>query len=233
MFSGWLNVLAIISLSLGAASASIIAFDILSLGRRQSMRVMDLVWPVTALWSGPLGLAAYFWWGRAGTKQAMMTAKERGEDPPNIKQPFPVLVGKGATHCGSGCTLGDLVAEWLILAIPIYVFGHTIFGAWIYDYILAFTFGIAIQYFTIKPMRGLSVGDGIKQALKADTLSLSAWQVGMYGWMAIATFAIFGREMPKTSPVFWFMMQLGMLCGFLTSYPVNGWLLKRGIKEAM
>lgn len=108
-----------------------------------------------------------------------------------------------------------------------------IFGAWIYDFVLAFLFGIAFQHFTIKPMRDLSVKDGIKQALRADSLSLVAWQVGMYGWMAIATFAIFHRELLKTNPVFWFMMQLAMFVGFATSFPLNRWLLHRGIKEKM
>ena len=32
---------------------------------------------------------------------------------------------------------------------------------------------------------------------------------------------------------YWFMMQVGMAVGFLTSYPVNAWLIRRGIKEAM
>lgn len=97
----------------------------------------------------------------------------------------------------------------------------------------AFLFGIAFQYYTIKPMRGLSVGQGLWAAVKADTLSLTAWQVGMYGWMAIATFLIFGRELPKADPVFWFMMQIAMVAGFFTSYPVNWWLIKKGVKEEM
>ena len=29
------------------------------------------------------------------------------------------------------------------------------------------------------------------------------------------------------------MMQVAMMTGFLTSYPVNWWLLRRGIKEVM
>ena len=29
------------------------------------------------------------------------------------------------------------------------------------------------------------------------------------------------------------MMQIAMLAGFGTSYPVNWWLLRKGIKEAM
>ncbi len=98
---------------------------------------------------------------------------------------------------------------------------------------LAFAFGILFQYLTIKPMRRLSRKEGLEAAIKADALSLTAWQVGMYGWMAIATFAIFGREIPKSSPVFWFMMQIGMVLGFFTSYPVNWLLIRRGVKERM
>ncbi len=66
-----------------------------------------------------------------------------------------------------------------------------IFAVWIIDYLFAFGFGIAFQYFTIKPMRGLSMGQGLIQAVKADTLSLTSWQFGMYGWMAVAHFWLF------------------------------------------
>ena len=55
----------------------------------------------------------------------------------------------------------------------------------------------------------------------------------MYGWMALATFVIFSREIPRTTPLFWFMMQLAMWLGFATAFPVNWLLLKRGVKEKM
>lgn len=32
---------------------------------------------------------------------------------------------------------------------------------------------------------------------------------------------------------YWLLMQLGMVLGFATAYPVNVWLIRRGIKEAM
>jgi len=32
----------------------------------------------------------------------------------------------------------------------------------------------------------------------------------MYGWMALMRFVIFGKELPKTDPSFWFLMQIGM-----------------------
>ena len=143
------------------------------------------------------------------------------------------MTGLAATHCGSGCTLGDIVAEWLMFAFPFTLFGHKIFGAWVVDYILAFLFGIAFQYFTIVPMKQLPTGKRDLGGGEGRFPVADGWQVGMYGWMAIVVFLIFGHEIHKTNPIFWFMMQIAMWFGFLTSYPVNWWLLKKGVKEKM
>lgn len=232
MEPNWLTVLASISLGLAFVCSVIIVIDLLT-GHPQKMWIMDVVWPITALWSGPFGLYAYYKIGRLSTKEKVSQAKKRGKKPPNKQKPFWQSVAVGATHCGGGCTLGDVIAEWFVFFVPLTLFGRHIFGTWLLDFVLAFLLGIAFQYFTIKPMRDLSVKDGLIQAVKADTLSLTAWQVGMYGWMAIATFLIFGYELEKSSPVFWFMMQLAMILGFFTSYPVNWWLLRKGIKETM
>lgn len=59
----------------------------------------------------------------------------------------------------------------------------------------------------------------------------------MYGFMAFASFYLFrhvlGVRLEVSTPEFWFMMQIAMLCGFATSYPVNWWLLRAGVKEQM
>jgi hypothetical protein len=152
---------------------------------------------------------------------------------PPQRRPKWQAVALATTHCGSGCVVGDIVAEVFLAYVPVTLWGKPIFGAWVVDYILAFTFGIAFQYFTIKPMKQLTAGQALLTAVKIDSLSLTAWQIGMYGWMAIVTFAVFGQEMSKANPVFWFMMQIAMCAGFLTSYPITWWLVSRGIKEAM
>ena len=76
-------------------------------------------------------------------------------------QPYPIIVAKGTLHCGSGCTLGDILAKWLAFAAAMVaiVFGwHSVFeektyAVWVLDFILAFGFGIVFQYFAIVPMR--------------------------------------------------------------------------------
>jgi len=56
----------------------------------------------------------------------------------------------------------------------------------------------------------------------------------MYGWMALVYFVFFAATpLSKSSWTFWFMMQLAMCAGFLLAYPVNGWLIRLGIKKAM
>lgn len=229
----WLRMVAAASL-IGGLCCLITALDLNRPENRQHMWIMNLVWPITGLYAGPLALWAYYRVGRLSTHAAMQEARERGEqEMPGRKKPFWQAAGLAATHCGSGCTLGDICAEWLIVLAPFTLFGREIFGAWAVDYAFALAFGIAFQYFTIVPMQKLSPGQGLVAALKADALSLTCWQLGMYGWMAVATFLIFGRELPKTGPVFWFMMQIAMLFGFLTAYPMNWWLLRVGIKERM
>jgi hypothetical protein len=228
----WLAYLSWASLAVGFACAGVIVLDIL-MGHPQHMGIMNVVWPITALYSGPLGLLAEYRLGRQSTRHRVHLAREWGEEPPGKRKPFWRQLAVAATHCGSGCTLGDIIAEWMMVAVPFELFGRRLYAAWVVDFAWAYVLGVVFQYFTIAPMRQLSVGKGILAAVRADTLSLTAWQVGMYGWMTIAVFLIFHRELKPTEPVFWFMMQLGMLCGFLTAYPVNWLLLRAGWKEPM
>ena len=228
MAPGWLHALSIAYLAFGGLCALVAAIDVTR--RPQPMWIMNIVWPVTALFGGVLVLWLYFTYGR-----------RHGDD----RTPFPIAVANGTLHCGSGCTLGDIIAEWLAFAFPAVpvafgygsLFGTKMFAVWILDYIFAYVLGVFFQYFTIAPMRGLSFWPGLRAAIKADTLSLTAWQVGMYGFMAIAVFLIFrhalGADLRTDMPEFWFMMQIAMICGFVTAYPVNWWLLRVGIKEPM
>ena len=228
MEPGWLHTTAIISIIVGFFCALTIIAD--EFRHPQKMWIMNLVWPLTALFGSVLWLWFYFSHGRATIKK---------------KQSFRVMVAKAASHCGSGCTLGDICAEWLAFAIPAIavtlgwhsLFQHKLFAVWILDYIFAYGFGIIFQYFTIAPMRKLGFAKGLWAAVKADTLSLTAWQIGMYGFMALASLLIFPQffstELKVNTFEFWFTMQIAMLCGFVTAYPVNWWLLKAGYKEMM
>ncbi len=240
----WLHALSILAILSGLASALLIVAD--EWRDPQHMAIMNAVWPLTALFAGPLALMFYFSHGKNAAKSRMASHESSGEGHhSHPKSSTPVAVSKACAHCGSGCALGDMIAEWLAFFFPVVavwfgwqsVFAERIFAIWVLDFVLAFGFGIAFQYFTIKPMRGLTPLKGLVAALKADALSLTAWQVGMYGFMGFAHFWLFprvvGTELRVPSVEFWFMMQIAMLAGFVTAWPMNWWLIRAGIKERM
>lgn len=198
----------------------------------QKMWIMNLVWPITALYLGPFAV-----WMYRTTRSLMKKDRNPNAQPSKVAQTSTVSrrtqISVATFHCGAGCTLGDIIAE---TTVPI--FGLAFAGEFgtklLADFMLAYLLGIAFQYFTIVPMRNLGFYAGVKAALRADTISIALFEVGMFGWMALSYFVLFPSPHLKPSdPVFWFMMQLAMIAGFLTSYPANRWLIAKGWKEKM
>jgi hypothetical protein len=224
-------------------------------GNRQHMTIMNLVWPITALYWGPAALWGYFTAGRKMTHKHMREMQrkqqsrkqERGNPRPQSameeeqngeqkeeSEATRAQIALADTHCGAGCTLGDISAEWWMATMGLAFAGGEFGTRLVMDFLLAWSFGVVFQYFTIMPMRGLSVGRGIVEAIRADTLSIVAFEMGLFGWMALTYYVLFPQPHlhPAEAP-FWFMMQVGMILGFFTSYPINHLLLKIGWKEKM
>ena len=230
MPAGWLAALSWVALGLGFASTAVVLTDIYLLGYRQRMPVMEAVWPVTGLYAGPLAVWAYYRYGRPASARWL---ERHGRDEPPEK-PRWATIAVGVSHCGAGCTLGDIIAEFAIFGLGLTIAGLALPVEYAGDYLLAVALGLVFQYFAIAPMRGLGIRDGIRAAAKADLLSLSAFEVGLFGWMALMSLVFFpGPHLHPDQAAYWFLMQVGMLIGFLTACPANVWLINRGIKEAM
>ena len=216
-----LNTIAFIYILLSIAACLFVVADIFLIGRRQSMKVMEAVWPLTLLYWGPLGLPFYLSFGRGGSGQTLMHG-----DVPMWQAVF-----KGAAHCGAGCALGDFAAEWIAAGLALTLFGSALAARFSLSFVLAYLLGIAFQYFAIAPMRGLGLREGVAAAIKADTLSLIAYEIGMFGFMGFRAWA--WPELQMTDWSYWLMMQVAMVLGFATTYPVNWLLIAAGVKEKM
>lgn len=241
----------------GIVIALVIANDLAH--HKQSMKIMNVVWVLTALWASYLALWAYFKFGRETMKMddsaGDMQMKSDMQSMPEMKmdmdmkdmpmdmsmgdmgdmgRPHWQSVALSALHCGAGCTLADIIGEWFTSYYPISIGGSLLVGSWVFDFILALIIGVYFQFYAIREMEKISVSSGLSRAFKADFFSLTSWQVGMYGWMAIVYFVIF-KDVPlvKDSWTFWFMMQLAMLIGFVCAYPMNALLIKLGVKKGM
>lgn len=148
----WLTVVAWLYLSVCFCCAGSIAYDIAVNHRRQPMGVMNVVFPITALYLGPFALALYWRWGRAAARtmapvstnraavpQAAVTSAGGGPQlrggqhadhemagaagPGGADEPAPaddrarpwwVTMAIEVSHCGAGCTLGDVISEFAI-----------------------------------------------------------------------------------------------------------------------
>lgn len=240
-----MQIIAYVYLTVGLGGALYIVYDI-KRGHNQIMSIMNVVWPITIFYLGPLGIWAYWHLGHSSLKQSVNSENPRLEEAiknlhrvkphkSESKKPFWESIFVSATHCGGGCTLGDIGSAWLIFFANLTLFGSTLAAAYVFDFTFAWVLGIIFQYLAITEMKKISVKKGITDAIKADTISLVAFEVGLFGWMALVSFVIFGRtwHANPTEPVYWFMMQIGMTIGFFTSYPVNWWLVKKGIKHGM
>lgn len=205
----------------------------------QAMAIMDVVWPVSALYFSVFAIWAYYRWGRKKTKEAMRGMKmhaawDNRDQGQKREGPTGSQVAVGTSHCGAGCILADVVCEFAIAEAGITLLGSMLLAEFAIDFAAAWALGIVFQYFAIKPMRNLSVRQAVVASIKADTLSIAAFQVGMYAWMAAVFFLLFPHpHLTAFDPRYWLMMQIAMICGFATSFPMNWWLIHVGLKEAM
>lgn len=231
-----LTIISWIFLAIGLVSCVIVYLDV-NLGRYQAMPIMNLAWVITSIYMGIIGLFMYFRYGRASGKPMVHEmhhdhAAMKGGCEHHMMKPKPmwVQVFISSTHCGAGCGLADIVSELLIYFAGITFWGASIWASFFIDYGFAVVFGLAFQYLNIKPMKpDTPAWQVFWDAVKADILSLTSFQVGMYAWM-LAIYFIFHGQVLADSAFYWFNIQIGLILGLFTTYPVNYLLIKTGVK---
>jgi hypothetical protein len=228
------TVIASISLVVALISAAVITID--EFRHPQKMWIMNIVWPVTALYLSVFVLWGYFRIGRGmaqdatqGMSMEQMHHEQQARIDPTWRQIFVA-----DTHCAAGCVVGDIIAEFGLFALGWTFLGKSLYAEFLGDLFFGWLFGIAFQYFTIKPVQKLTPRQGLMAAVKSETLAILTFEIGLFTWMALAYFVIFPNpHLSPLKPGFWFMMQIGMVIGFLTSYPMNRWLITVGWKGVM
>ena len=112
--------------SLGIAFICAIVIAIDETRHPQKMWIMNVVWPVTALYFSAFVLWGYFRIGRGMAKSAMpgmsmdvqtpkteqKEKKERTRCDPTWRQ-----TAVSDTHCGAACVTGDVIAEFSLFAL--------------------------------------------------------------------------------------------------------------------
>ena len=202
--------------ALTAASIAVMAFDLAT--NTPAMGVMKAAWILIALYLGSIGLVVYLLSCRQplpGTHDAFVAA--------HWKQSIGSLA-----HCLAGDATGIILAAMLT-----YRFGFPNGVDLLLEYTAAFLFGWMIfQALFMRSMLGGNYVLALRKTFFAEFVSMNMVMVGM-----IPTMVILMRALPEARdplrPLFWGVMSLATLVGGLTAYPINSWMVRRGIKHGM
>ncbi|WP_102109089.1 DUF4396 domain-containing protein [Oceaniglobus roseus] len=171
------------------------------------MSLMKVVWVLTVIYSGPLGLAIYW-----------LTGRKEISDDHLWRRGF-----RSVAHCYSGCGMGEIVG--VILAAALFA-GANVATA-VTTFILAYIAGVAL---TVGPLMqdGVAFPTAFKDALISETPSIAVMEI-----VAIGTDLLLAGKAHIGEVLFWSSMVISLTAGLVAAYPVNVLLLKFGVKEGM
>ncbi|OHV70322.1 copper oxidase [Mesorhizobium sp. LCM 4577] len=181
--------------------------------------VMKWGFILVTLYMGPLGLLLYV----LGDKEPRPGQHEAFTSP-LWKQ------GVGSTiHCVAGDATGIILA-----AVVTATLGLPMWLDLIVEYLAGFAFGLFIfQSLFMKSMMGGSYWENVKKSFLPEFISMNFMMAGM---APVMSFLMMGRDMRAMEPselLFWGVMSLGVIAGFVLAYPANVWLVARGLKHGL
>jgi FtsP/CotA-like multicopper oxidase with cupredoxin domain len=181
--------------------------------------VMKWGFVLVTLYMGPIGLLLYV----MADKEPAPGTHERFVQP-LWKQ------GVGSTvHCIAGDATGIIFA-----AVVTALLGFPMWIDVIVEYVFGFLLGLLIfQALFMRDIMGGSYGQNVRRSFLPELLSMNMMMAGMAPVMILLMMGRDMRAMWPTEPLFWFVMSLGVTVGFMIAYPVNVWLVAKGMKHGL
>lgn len=173
----------------------------------QIMPLMKWVWGLAVLYSGPIGLAAYFYSGRR--QIAHDSVPRRGF--------------RSVAHCYSGCGAGEIIG----VTIAAGAFSLNNWGISLITFFLAYVIGFGM---TMGPLiqGGEDFQTALKDAFYSETPSIAIMEIVAIGvdlWLA--------GSARFNDPLFWSSLIVSLVISLIAAYPINILLIHHGVKEGM
>ncbi len=213
----WIDAILLVWFTLTALSVIYVAYDAFT--NNPEMTVMKWGWVLVTLYLGPIGLFLY-----------VLSCQE---PEPGMHEEFVKPLWKqglgSAIHCVAGDATGIIVAAVITasLGLPMWI-------DLIVEYIAGFAFGLLIfQSLFMKDMMGGSYRKAVRHSLYPEWVSMNFMMAGMFPVMVLLMMGRDMRAMEPTELVFWGAMSAAVTVGLLACYPVNLWLVSKGLKHGM
>ncbi len=181
--------------------------------------VMKWGFVLVTLYMGPIGLLLYV----MADKEPAPGAHEQFVKP-LWKQ------GVGSTvHCVAGDATGIIVAAVITALI-----GLPMWADLIVEYTAGFLFGLLIfQALFMRKTMGGTYAENVRRSFLPELISMNCMMAGMAPVMVNLMMGRDMRAMWPGEPLFWMVMSLGVIAGFAIAYPVNVWMVSRGMKHGL
>jgi Sec-independent protein secretion pathway component TatC len=102
------------------------------------------------------------------------------------------------------------------------------------EYVAGFAFGLFIfQALFMKDTMGGSYRAALRHSVLPEWLSMNFMMAGMFPTMVALMMGRDMRAMEPTELVFWGAMSAAVLVGLVVAYPVNVWMVEKGLKHGM
>lgn len=181
--------------------------------------VMKWGFVLVTLYMGPIGLLLY-----------VMADKE---PKPGTHEEFirPLWKqGVGSTvHCVAGDATGIITA-----AVCVALLGMPMWQDLIVEYLAGFMFGLFIfQALFMRRTMGGTYLQNVRRSFLPELISMNCMMAGMAPVMVALMMGRDMRAMWPGEPLFWMVMSLGVIAGFAIAYPVNVWMVSRGMKHGL
>jgi len=213
----WIDLVLLVWFALTAVSVAYVAWD--AWRNNPELKVMKWGWVLVTLYLGPVALMLYV----LSCKEPFPGTHERFIQP-LWKQ------GLGSTiHCVAGDATGIIVAATItgLLGLPMGI-------DLVIEYAAGFGFGLFIfQSLFMKDMMGGSYRAAVRHSIVPEWLSMNFMMAGMFPTMVVLMMGRDMRAMEPTQLAFWGAMSGAVLVGLIVAYPVNVWMVDKGLKHGM
>jgi hypothetical protein len=213
----WIDVVLLAWFMGTVVSVAYVAFDAFT--KNPEMTVMKWGWVLVTAYLGPVGLVLY-----------ILSCKEPG---PGLHEEFVKPLWKqglgSVVHCAAGDATGIIVAAVVTSAL-----GLPMWVDLVVEYAAGFGFGLFIfQALFMRDMMGGSYRGALHHSLLPEWLSMNFMMAGMFPVMVRLMMGRHMRAMEPGQLVFWGTMSAGVMAGVLVAYPVNAWMVAKGLKHGM
>ena len=213
----WIDAILLVWFALTAISVIYVAYDAFT--NNPEMKIMRIGWVLVTLYLGPISLFLY-----------IMSCQE---PEPLTHEEFVLPLWKqslGSTiHCVAGDATGIVVAAALtaVLGLPMWL-------DLIIEYVAGFAFGLLVfQALFMKDTMGGSYLKSVRHSAYPEWVSMNFMMAAMFPAMILLMMGRDMRAMEPTELVFWGAMSVAVGAGTLVAYPVNVWLVAKGLKHGM